>query len=287
MIPPTEEFDVQAEDPRLFQAVQEYQGELESGRRPDRRAFMARFASLAEALLPYLDALDMVHAAAPLLNPLSSNRAAAGDPLALPQAAERMKCSDSSSADLLNAEPLGDFRLLREIGRGGMGVVYEAVQRSLGRRVALKVLPFAAALDARQLQRFKNEAQAAAHLHHSNIVPVYAVGCERGVHFYAMQMIEGQNLASLIESLRQNGKREVGVPPLGGPSAEGPPKGGTPTSPSQTSLGAQLSTQRSQRNGDFFRTVAQLAAQAGRGPGLCPQHGHRPPRRQAGQPAGR
>ena len=65
------------------------------------------------------------------------------------------------------ADPLGDFRIVREIGRGGMGVVYEAVQLSLGRRVALKVLPFAAALDAQQLQRFQNEAQAAAQLHHT------------------------------------------------------------------------------------------------------------------------
>jgi hypothetical protein len=107
----------------------------------------------------------------------------------------------------LGAEPivghLGDFQILREIGRGGMGVVYEAVQISLGRRVALKVLPFAAALDARQLQRFKNEAQAAAHLHHTNIVPVFGVGCERGVHYYAMQYIEGQTLAAVIAELRQ------------------------------------------------------------------------------------
>src|SRR5437868_12157724 len=96
---------------------------------------------------------------------------------------------------------LGEYRIVREVGRGGMGVVYEAVQISLGRRVALKVLPFAAALDARHLQRFKNEAQAAAHLHHTNIVPVLSVGCERGVHFYAMQFIEGQTLAALIETL--------------------------------------------------------------------------------------
>src|SRR5438046_4016166 len=74
---------------------------------------------------------------------------------------------------------------------------------SLRRRVALKILPFAAALDAKQLQRFKNEATAAAHLHHTNIVPVYAVGCERGVHFYAMQYIEGQTVAALIRELRQ------------------------------------------------------------------------------------
>src|SRR5439155_23478501 len=109
-----------------------------------------------------------------------------------------------SSRDIEPGAPLGDYRLIREIGRGGMGIVYEAEQLSLARRVALKVLPFAAALDARQLQRFKNEAQAAAHLHHTNIVPVYGVGCARGVHYYAMQYIEGQTLAALIQELREN-----------------------------------------------------------------------------------
>ena len=83
----------------------------------------------------------------------------------------------------LKIEKLGDYRILREIGRGGMGVVYEAWQLSLNRRVALKVLPLAAGMEPRQLQRFKNEAQAAAQLHHVNIVPIFGVGCERGVHF--------------------------------------------------------------------------------------------------------
>ena len=98
---------------------------------------------------------------------------------------------------------LGDYRILREIGRGGMGVVYEAEQRSLNRRVALKVLPMAAALDARQFQRFQLEAQAAACLHHNNIVPVFAVGTEGGVPFYAMQYIEGRSLAEVIHELRR------------------------------------------------------------------------------------
>src|SRR5262249_27017824 len=117
--------------------------------------------------------------------------------------------------------PLGDFRVVREIGRGGMGVVYEAVQVSLGRRVALKVLSFAAALDAKQLQRFKNEAQAAAHLRHPHIVPVHAGGCGRGVHYYAMQLIDGQNLAALIQELRRlagSGPEGPGGPR--GPAAE-------------------------------------------------------------------
>ncbi len=104
----------------------------------------------------------------------------------------------------LPGEPLGDYRLIREVGRGGMGVVYEAEQISLGRRVALKVLPFAATMDPRQLQRFYNEAKAAASLHHEHIVPVYAVGCERGVHYYAMQFIDGTTLADVIGEMKED-----------------------------------------------------------------------------------
>src|SRR5262249_52963569 len=108
-----------------------------------------------------------------------------------------------------------DFRILREVGRGGMGVVYEAEQISLGRCVALKVLPFAAALDSKQLQRFKNEAHAAAQLHHTNIVPVFGVGCERGVHYYAMQFIDGQTVAGLVDALRKapEGQRQHALSP--------------------------------------------------------------------------
>jgi serine/threonine protein kinase/WD40 repeat protein len=101
---------------------------------------------------------------------------------------------------------LGDFRILREVGRGGMGVVYEAEQESLNRRVALKVLPFAATMDPRQLERFRHEARAAALLHHPHIVPVHGVGCERGVHYYAMQLIEGCSLAAVIQGWRGPGE---------------------------------------------------------------------------------
>ncbi len=97
---------------------------------------------------------------------------------------------------------LGDYRIFREIGRGGMGVVYEAEQISLGRRVALKVLPFASVLDSRRLKRFQNEALAAAHLDHPHIVDVYGVGCDRSVHFYAMRYIEGRTLADAISQLQ-------------------------------------------------------------------------------------
>src|SRR5262245_30128492 len=174
-----------AEDPRVAAALQEYLAELEAGQQPDRAQYLARNAEIAATLGEALDGLDFVHGA---LRPRPRGGEAAPVPALL-----------------------GDFRILREIGRGGMGVVYEAEQVSLGRRVALKVLPFASALDGRHLQRFKNEAQAAAHLHHSNIVPVVAVGCDRGVHYYAMQFIDGRTLADLIRQLRQAARVE---PPL-------------------------------------------------------------------------
>ena len=117
-------------------------------------------------------------------------------------------------------EVLGDFRIVREVGRGGMGVVYEAEQISLRRRVALKILPFAAAMDPRQLQRFQLEAQAAACLHHTNIVPVHAVGSERGVSFYAMQLIEGRSLAQVITELRRLDGLEGGDDPASRPAGD-------------------------------------------------------------------
>jgi WD40 repeat protein len=146
-----------------------------------------------------------------------------------------------------------------------MGVVYEAEQLSLGRRVALKILPFAAALDARQLQRFKNEAQAAAFLQHTNIVPVYFVGCERGVHFYAMQFIDGQTLATLIRELRENAQGPM-TNDQRMTNAQCPmPHEGVPDVNAQTSIRhSTLDIHWSLGIGhsSFFRTVAQLGVQA-------------------------
>jgi WD40 repeat protein/tRNA A-37 threonylcarbamoyl transferase component Bud32 len=106
---------------------------------------------------------------------------------------------------------LGDFRLGREIGRGGIGVVYEATQISLGRRVAVKVLHPGSLRDPRQLRRFEIEAQAAASLQHPGIVPVFAYGRERGVPYFAMRMIEGRNLAELVVDRRE--RFRCGLPP--------------------------------------------------------------------------
>ncbi|MEX2169547.1 MAG: serine/threonine-protein kinase [Pirellulales bacterium] len=130
----------------------------------------------------------------------------------LPMMASLLRLSERSGSIATSGESgvavrqqLGDFRLIREIGRGGMGVVYEAEQLSMGRQVALKVLPFAALVDHKSLQRFRNEVRAAAALDHPHIVSVYSIGEDRGVHFYAMQLIRGQTLAEVIEGVRRQG----------------------------------------------------------------------------------
>jgi WD40 repeat protein/tetratricopeptide (TPR) repeat protein len=98
---------------------------------------------------------------------------------------------------------IGDYRIIREVGRGGMGVVYEAEQISLGRRVALKLLPRQASTDRIVLERFRREARAAARLHHTNIVPVYDVGQDEDIRYYAMQFIQGQGLDNVIAELQR------------------------------------------------------------------------------------
>ena len=118
------------------------------------------------------------------------------------KAMARLGTNDVSDSDQQVGKALGDYRLIRELGRGGMGIVYEAEQLSLRRRVAVKVLPFAALLNQRQLQRFKNEAMAAAILKHPNIVSVFAVGQDRGIHYYAMELVEGMTLADVIARQR-------------------------------------------------------------------------------------
>jgi serine/threonine protein kinase/cytochrome c-type biogenesis protein CcmH/NrfG len=159
---------------------------------------------------------------------------------------------------------LGDFRLLRKVGHGGMGIVYEAEQISLGRRVALKVLPFAATMDARQLQRFQNEAKAAAGLHHTNIVPVYFVGSERGVHYYAMQYIEGRDLASTIAHLREQAGGKAPAPESAKTvdAADGGPVTPAASAAADTRPVAALSTAHSARSLEHFRSVARLGIQA-------------------------
>lgn len=232
------------DDSRLVAALKEYVTAAEAGHTPNLKQFLEHHQDIAPALAFSLQGLALVQSAA-------AHAAAGHDPPVHdidPEIARR---------------PLGDFKLLREIGRGGMGVVYEAVQLSLNRRVALKVLSFAATLDTRQLERFRNEAHAAAQLHHNNIVPVYAVGCERSVHFYAMQLIDGPSLARVIAELRgrindattmRNGSH--GVLPAAEQELAPDPRQILPY------WGAGLSQAYSERRAEYFRLVAKLGMQA-------------------------
>jgi eukaryotic-like serine/threonine-protein kinase len=123
----------------------------------------------------------------------------------------------------ISLRTVGDYRLLREVGRGGMGVVYEAEQISLGRRVALKILPPGALMDPRRLRRFEREARSAARLHHTNIVPVFGVGEHDGTHYYVMQFIQGLGLDEVLDELTQlkeirGGSRASPIEPRAGRS---------------------------------------------------------------------
>jgi serine/threonine protein kinase/Flp pilus assembly protein TadD len=186
----------------------------------------------------------------------------------------RRHAAAATLSEECKAEALGDFRILREVGRGGMGIVYEAEQISLGRRVALKVLPFAATMDSRHLQRFQNEAHAAAQLHHTNIVPVYSVGCERGVHYYAMQFIDGQSLAEIIaarndESRTTNDERMTNDESR--KAAPDTPQGAVGTQIRHSTLG--LLSSFVIRDSSFFRTIAEFGIQAAEALDYAHEHG--------------
>ncbi len=190
----------------VIQAVKQYMQLLESGSAPLIDQFVARYPHISGPLQIALEGLAMVHHGGdgpsmpsplmPSLNPEVNLT------MGLPSG---FQPTDKE----FTGKPIGDFQIVSEIGRGGMGVVYEAIQLSLNRRVALKVLPFASGLDKVRLQRFRNEAHAAAQLHHTNIVPVYAVGSERGMHYYAMQLIDGSTMAELIERMRSARKNSA------------------------------------------------------------------------------
>jgi eukaryotic-like serine/threonine-protein kinase len=240
---------------------------LEEGREPDRAQLLAAHPDLRQDLEAFLAGHDEV---ARLTAPL---RAAEQD-----DAHGLVGPAHEEPADTHpGIGELGDFRLLREVGRGGMGVVYEAEQISLRRRVALKVLPFAAAIDPRRLQRFKTEALAAAHVQHERIVPVHAVGCERGVHYYAMQFIDGQSLAALIGELRRlrdqtdpNRARPRDERDAGGARANLPAGQPETRAEAETMLAAASFSRERSSDRRYFDRLADLASQAA----LALEHAH-------------
>ncbi len=159
---------------------------------------------------------------------------------------------------------LGDFEIVRELGRGGMGVVYEAWQVSLKRKVALKVLASGLGLTPKAVQRFHREAEAAARLHHTNIVPVYATGEEDSTHFYAMELIDGPSLDHVVRQMRQTRKghqspealSQQGTDALPSPSLEVT----GPYVPESDSLGT-LSASSLGSDSHYFDAVARMIAE--------------------------
>jgi WD40 repeat protein/serine/threonine protein kinase len=164
------------------------------GENPSPTDYAALHPQWAEQILEFFPALEVMEG----LKPGSGERTEALDGRAGPTASPQL-------------QQLGEYRILREIGHGGMGVVYEAIQESLGRRVALKILPMHGRIDPVQRERFQLEARSAARLHHTSIVPVYGVGEHQGVHYYVMQYIAGHSLDVILDDLQK--LRRDGTPP--------------------------------------------------------------------------
>jgi len=169
---------------RVLELAEEFLDRCRKGEKPPLKEYIDRHPELAAEIgevFPAMAMMENIAVADSSLEGDDTGRAAKAAKPALTQ--------------------LGDYRIIREIGHGGMGVVYEAEQVSLGRHVALKVLPNQALANEKTRKRFEREAKAAAKLHHTNIVPVFGVGEHDGLPYYAMQYIQGMGLNVVIEEL--------------------------------------------------------------------------------------
>ena len=178
----TDRLDTEPTREPLDAVVESFVQRFRRGEQPSISEYVARYPELA----------DRIHTLFPALVMLEGIAGRESEPSLSP-----------AGRSLEGCERLGDFRIIREIGRGGMGVVYEAEQESLGRRVALKVLNAHPLVQAAQVERFLREARAAAQLHHTHIVPVYGVGQEQDRYYYVMQLIHGRPLDDVLIELRR------------------------------------------------------------------------------------
>jgi eukaryotic-like serine/threonine-protein kinase len=235
---------------QLVEILERYLADLERGVAIDQQSLLDAHPELADELRPYLESLRLLNGATRDMRapPIGTN-------------------GDRGDAAHSAGRQIGEYRIVREIGRGGMGIVYEAHQKSLNRQVALKILPFAAVLDQRQIARFRNEAQAAAQLHHPHIVPVFAVGQEQGVYYYAMQYIDGQSLEQTIAELRGNEKHQA----ANSTKARGAANGSTTTL--QFGASSLSPARASIPQGDFFQILARLGKEAAEALQHAHEHG--------------
>jgi serine/threonine protein kinase/WD40 repeat protein len=235
-------------DSSLEKALARFAELQDAGITPDREDFIAGYPMCAEELRACLNQMEMLRG---LAQAIQTDR---GQSLPLTQ--------------------LGEYRLVRQIGRGGMGVVYEAIQTPSGHQVAVKVLPATSAFNPKAVQRFRNEIHAATMLEHPNIVNIIGAGCLDGVDFYAMRLIEGQTLAQILFSLRTQ-SRSAGfrfpvtlaeLANTGGTTAEPAAVATTHDSGAESctkNSGSDLSENRGTQPGPgYFRLIAELAIQA-------------------------
>ncbi|MGC8642369.1 MAG: protein kinase domain-containing protein [Isosphaeraceae bacterium] len=185
MLPHSDEPDVSSSDndDRLGEVIETYLALVEQGAAPEPEAFALRYPDLTDDILSALQGLELVHG---LVGQSSGSFGSGG-----------------LARNLETGRKIAGYRIVRQLGRGGMGTVYEAVHVSLDRPVALKVLGTHAAPDSSARRRFLNEARTAAGLHHTHIVPVFDVGQAGGLCYYAMQRIEGSGLDRVVRFLRR------------------------------------------------------------------------------------
>jgi autotransporter-associated beta strand protein len=174
-----------SEEPLVERLAEEFLERRRAGENPSIEEYCRKYPDLEEQIRSFFPALLLVEDLKPDSKDVTGT------------------FSDERQFQGKKLDRVGDYRIIREVGRGGMGVVYEAEQESLRRRVALKVLPRHSATDEKSLERFQREARAAARMHHTNIVPVFEVGEDEEWVYYAMQLIQGQGLDLVIDDLKR------------------------------------------------------------------------------------
>lgn len=168
-----------ASAPTLEDIVEQFTAEVRSGNTPDIDHYVDQHPAHADELADLLSSVAMIEG----LKNYSPNSSV----------------PDQRMTKIDVPDFLGEYRIVREIGRGGMGIVFEAVHETLGRRVAIKVMTVGSISDTKHLERFHREAVSAASLHHTNIASVFGAGEDEGLHFYVMEFIDGQSLSQILK----------------------------------------------------------------------------------------
>jgi hypothetical protein len=178
--------------------IADYLEAAAAGRTPNQEALLAQYPDLADDLRAFVDDRERFARAAGQLGPSPPAPGAAGTPTLPP--------SDTPAAPPPpgTMRSFGDYELLEEVARGGMGVVYKARQVSLDRVVALKMILAGQLASPADVQRFRNEAEAAAGLDHPHIIPIYEVGEHQGQHYFSMKVIDGGSLDRRLTDFRQD-----------------------------------------------------------------------------------